>query len=182
MKRHIETGRGRATSSFLWMKKLQMRTILGLMMLFLLVMMGLWAAGREEPPLPGWNLVIRQAADGEMLFTAPVNRDDLLIFHWVHSVEHFRWEETIIITEEGRLKLLESRFEGYGAGIPYENPGGVRVADGWVILENMNLDLEQYDWLHSHTALPEITMNDETLLRGKDLPHHQSLRMTIEER
>ena len=151
-------------------------------MLLLLVTLVTWLPDRGAPQGTDWQVVIRRAADDEVLFTAPVAAEDLLVFHWVHSVEHFRWQETIAVTEEGSLMLLESRFEGYGAGIPHENPGGVRIEDGWVIFENMNRELDGYDWLHSHTALPEITRNNEAFLQGTELPHHQSLRMTIEER
>lgn len=154
----------------------------GGLVLLILVLASLLTPGKAAAGNTGWHLVIRQAADQETLYKAPIQPGDDLTFHWVHSVEHFRWQEEILVTEQGTLMIVESRFEGFGAGIPHENPGGVRVEDGRVILENVNREVEQYQWLHSHTALPEILLQGDVMLTGSQLPHHQALEMTIEKR
>jgi len=163
-------------------RKLRRWIIPGGLVLLILVLTLLLTPGRAAAGNTGWHLVIRQAADQETLYKAPIQPGDDITFHWVHSVEHFRWQEEILVTEQGTLMLVESRFEGFGAGIPHDNPGGVRVEDGWVILENVNREVEQYQWLHSHTALPEILLQGDVMLTGSQLPHHQALEMTIEKR
>lgn len=155
---------------------------MGAVLLLVVILLVLWQGGMPGLSDESWNLVIRDADQEQVLYRTSVVTDDVLVFHWVHSVEHFRWQETMVITKTGTLKLVESRFEGFGAGIPHENTGGVRVSDGWVILENIDREMPAYDWLHSHSALPEIMLNETVMLRGPDLPHHQPLRLTIEKR
>ena len=46
---------------------------------------------------------------------------------WEHSVEKTRWEERYRV-EGARLKLIEARVEGNGAGM--ETPQGARLRDG----------------------------------------------------
>ncbi len=51
---------------------------------------------------------------------------------WTHSVERIRWEERYRI-EDDRLRLVEARVRGHGAGM--EPPPGARLQDGtwtWV--------------------------------------------------
>lgn len=142
----------------------------------------LWGFHRWLPAAPDQRLVIRTSEELEVHWHTPVKAGDVLVFHWIHSVEHIPWQETMEVTAANTLILKESRFAGFGAGIPHENSGGVRVEDGWVILENMQQEMNQYNWIHSHTALPEIRLNGEVMLQGADLPHHQPLTLTIEER
>ncbi|SMP60019.1 DUF1850 domain-containing protein [Anoxynatronum buryatiense] len=171
------------TSSFLpfaGLRKLKSRQ--QVLILAALCLSLLWGLVRWLPAAPGSMLVIRTANDMEVQWHTAVETGDVLVFHWIHSVEHIPWQETFEVTAENTLMLTESRFAGFGAGIPHENQGGVRVEDGWVILDNIQREIKQYDWIHSHTALPEIWLNGKVMLQGADLPHHQPLTLTIEER
>src|ERR1051325_1468133 len=47
---------------------------------------------------------------------------------WEHSVEKTRWEERYVVDEK-RLRLVEARIQGLGAGM--EPPAGARFAAGW---------------------------------------------------
>jgi hypothetical protein len=63
---------------------------------------------------------------------------------WEHSVEHFQWRETYQITSTGRLRLLSSSTQGYGAGTPdrQQEGAGFRMEQGWLINEPVGLELE----------------------------------------
>ncbi|SFH72415.1 protein of unknown function [Tindallia magadiensis] len=129
-----------------------------------------------------WMILIKENSEEAVLYEGPIQAGDVIGFHWIHSVEHIEWSETFQLNEEGKLYLIESRFAGFGAGIPHEHQDGFYVEEGMVVFEPKNHQVDYYDWIHSHTALPEITYNGEIMLTGEDLPHHQSLRMIIEER
>lgn len=116
-----------------------------------------------------------------ILYSVNVEAEDQLCFHWIHSVEHIEWTETFQLNSDGKLYLVESRFAGFGAGIPHDHQDGYRVENGMMIFEPKDHVVPYYDWIHSRTALPKITLNGNVLLKGGDLPHHQSLRMVIEE-
>lgn len=129
-----------------------------------------------------WVLTIQESPDGETYIAKAMDPKDTIEFHWIHSVEHIEWTETLQLSDKGVLYLIESRFAGFGAGIPHDHQDGFRVEEGMMIFEPIDHQVPYYDWIHSHTALPTITMNGELLVKGEALPHHQSLRMTIEER
>ncbi len=129
-----------------------------------------------------WKLTIRELPDGDTIYSVNVEAKDILKFYWIHSVEHIEWTETFELSTDGKLFLVESRFAGFGAGIPHDHQDGFRIEDGMMVFEPREHEVPYYDWIHSHTALPEITLNGDILLKGEDLPHHQSLRMAIEER
>ena len=85
----------------------------------------------------------------------------------------------MVVLEDGRLDLVESRFGGFGAGIPHNEPG-MRVENGEVVTEPDRPPMEDYSWINSHSALREISLNGETLIAGVDLPHHEALNLTAE--
>lgn len=159
-----------------------MTRIMMLLIMMLLIMIMIMFQGCSSGKETGWVLTIREMPENEPLFSVDLEPEDTLRFHWIHSVEHIEWTETFRLGDEGMLYLIESRFAGFGAGIPHDHQDGFRVEEGMMIFEPKDHEIPYYDWIHSHTALPKMTMNGELLLKGEDLPHHQSLRMTIEER
>ena len=56
-----------------------------------------------------------QSLSPRLLRTVPVENYEFTVV-WEHSVEHFQWRETYQITSTGRLRLLRSSTQGYGAG------------------------------------------------------------------
>ena len=48
---------------------------------------------------------------------------------WTHSVERTEWRERWTLLDDGRLRAVEARVRGSGAGM---DPGeGARLEDGW---------------------------------------------------
>ena len=137
----------------------------------LLVLGGVACAGE----LQIWT----QTPPPRLLRTVPVENDDSFTLAWQHSVERFQWRETFVITPAGRLRLLRSSTQGYGAGTPDRQRDGdvFRVERGWLINEPVGLELEEVaislsrlapHWLESgalRLSLLEIAGEQAILLR-----------------
>ena len=80
-----------------------------------------------------------------LLRTIPIEKDENFTLAWEHSVERFQWRETFLITPAGRLRLLRSSTQGYGAGTPDRQREGdaFRVERGWLVNEPVGLELEE---------------------------------------
>ncbi len=85
-----------------------------------------------------------QTSPPRLLRTVPIERYERFTVAWEHSVEHFQWRETFQITSSGRLRLLRSSTQGYGAGTPDRQWEGAafRVERGWLIHEPIGLELD----------------------------------------
>ena len=85
-----------------------------------------------------------QTAPPRLVRTVPVPMMERFTVTWEHSVEHFQWRETYQITPTGRLRLLSSSTQGYGAGTPdrQQEGAGFRMEQGWLINEPVGLELE----------------------------------------
>jgi len=56
----------------------------------------------------------------------------------MHSVELEQWRETFKVTNDGKIKLIESRFKAWGAGVP-ENEGKVFYKEkNWFVMKEFN--------------------------------------------
>jgi len=104
-----------------------------------------------------------------------------LQYYWIHSFEHIPWTEDFEVLDSNGFKLREIAVAGFGAGIP-ENKGIVSVEDGMVVMREINEYFEDINWINSHTALKYIGLNHQEIIRGRDLPHHEPLKLMIEER
>jgi hypothetical protein len=111
----------------------------------------------------------------------PVKAGDVIIYHWIHSFEHIPWKEYFRVEKDGSLALYRIEVAGFGAGIP-ENKGEVTIEDGMVVMQNFEERFESIHWIHSQTALSFISVNDEVIINGFDLPHHQPLHLEVKAR
>lgn len=127
------------------------------------------------------TLRIETQREGALLFHADARPGDILELTWIHSVEHFPWTERFEIRPDGTLLLREIRFRGYGAGVPNERGTSVRVEGGDIIHGGIDETYPAYRWINSRTATEKITLNGRTLIRGRDLPHHEALELRIEQ-
>ncbi len=133
------------------------------------------------PGNPGEGIFLRIESQegGSPFLRRAVRSGDVLEFTWIHSVEHFPWTERFEILADGTLLLTEIRFRGYGAGVPNERGTGVRVENGDIIHEGISEIRGEYRWINSRTAVRDLVLNGEVLVRGADLPHHEALELRI---
>jgi len=85
-----------------------------------------------------------QSVPPRLVRTVPVPMMERFTVTWEHSVEHFQWCETYQITSTGRLRLLTSSTQGYGAGTPdrQQQGAGFRMEGGWLVHEPVGLELD----------------------------------------
>lgn len=125
------------------------------------------------------KIVILDQETGKEYVHQSIDVNDELIIEWVHSVEKTLWQEKIKITEDGEIMLIETSFESYGSGVPYEKDGTVKIKDGYVILSDLNEVKDNYRWIHSQHANVTIYKNKEILLSPNDIPHHHKVELIV---
>ena len=126
-------------------------------------------------------LVISHQETNEIYLMEKVTPGDALHFKWIHSFEHIPWTEEFEVLDNNQLVLHEITVAGFGAGIP-ENKGVVSIVDGIIIMSDINEIFEEINWINSNTALVYIALNDRELIKGSELPHHELLKLNVEER
>ncbi|WP_273226595.1 DUF1850 domain-containing protein [Geosporobacter ferrireducens] len=118
----------------------------------------------------------------KVYLTTEVVPGDKLTYGWIHSLEHIPWTEDYYIQKNNHLLLYRITLSAFGAGIPHNKGKLTRVEDGTIVMEEINEDFEEINWIHSQTATEYIQLNDQTLIKGVDLPHHEALKLKIEKR
>jgi hypothetical protein len=75
--------------------------------------------------------------DGTRLFSAVAEPGDRFSIVFTHSLMLSRVEEVFEATPDGRFRLVETRYEDFGAGLPYEEQPGqkMRFENGQIILD-----------------------------------------------
>lgn len=127
-------------------------------------------------------LTIADQNTSKIYFSMEVKESDILSFHWIHSFEHIPWNEEYVILDNNTLLLKNIDIAGFGAGIPH-NKGTTSVLDnGTIIMEDINEEFHEINWIHSQTAIDCIKLNNKVIVKGVDLPHHETLQLTIEKR
>lgn len=129
-----------------------------------------------------YDLVIRDQETNKEYIRLKVQVGDQLELAWIHSVELTPWIEVLEIVEDEHLMLIETRFQSYGAGVPYETEGNVLVRDGYTIMTDLDQLFTSYRWIHSHNAQFTLTKNGKYVFLADELPHHQRMEMFIEKR
>lgn len=126
-------------------------------------------------------LTISHQETDEVYVKTRVEPGDTLRYKWIHSFEHIPWIEEYEILDNNSLQLHEIQVAGFGAGIP-ENEGKVEVRDGMVIMSDLEQNFEEINWINSNTALEYIGLNDEEIIKGSELPHHEPLKLVVKEK
>lgn len=129
----------------------------------------------------GLEMVISNQETGEVYLKRQVSVDDMMTYKWIHSFEHIPWYEDFRIKGVANMDLEETRVAGFGAGIP-ENQGAVTVSNGMVVSTDIHKRFDHIQWINSQTALQYIAINDEVVIKGSEMPHHEPLQLKIERR
>ncbi|WP_240374020.1 DUF1850 domain-containing protein [Bacillus piscicola] len=143
----------------------------------LLVIVLLTSAGTAEKEV----VVIQNQRTGEVYGEEEAVAGMKLTVSWIHSVEKTKWQDTILVNDEGELILAETRFQSYGAGVDHESKEDVVLEDGNIVYKNLNKKLACYQWIHSHEAEHTVTINDNRQL-SKEIPHHEAVEICVESR
>lgn len=125
-------------------------------------------------------LTISNQETGEIYIERRVESEDTIEYKWIHSFEHIPWTEKFKIMDNNHLLLYEMTVAGFGAGIP-ENKGNVRIENGIIIMSDIKEEFEEIKWINSNTALTYIKINDEIIIKGSEMPHHEPIKLIIKE-
>lgn len=86
--------------------------------------------------IPRPFLILTDYPNGNTFLRTVVRPYETFYVQWVHSVEKTPWRETYEVAAWGQgMKLVQSQFQSYGAGVPHEAPGRIRIDNGWVYID-----------------------------------------------
>ena len=124
----------------------------------------------------GHTLVCQHQRSGEVYAEWEIAVGSTVTHSWVHSIELSRWTDLYRFTGE-ELVLTSTEFEEYGAGMPLDE-GDLRMADGKVILENIDRPFDAIRWIHSHQVDYRIGVNSrENLIAAVELPEGEPIEL-----
>ena len=127
------------------------------MAIFLAIAGFLFFAGLRIP-----CLVLEIPETGEIVWAAPLGRDEHFQLHYIHSVDLLPVYDTYTC-EDMRLVLTETRFLSWGAGLGYMGEGILTGENGWTIIKAMQRQV-------GTIPLRVGTIAEHTLLyRGKNI-------------
>ncbi len=126
-----------------------------------------------------YQFIIKEQRNTVEYTNAKVVPGDKIEVNWIHSVELTPWSELYEVSDQKQLTLIETRFQSFGAGVPYEHQGTVTMEDGYIVIKNLNQSMDHFKWIHSHHVNFEITLNGEKIIDTEDLPHHIPMEFLI---
>lgn len=130
-----------------------------------------------------YHLVIKEQRSTVEYLNVEVESGDNIEVHWIHSVELTPWVEVYEISNQRgqmELKLIETRFQSFGAGTPDSLVGTVTIEDGYIVINDLDEYIERFQWIHSHSAKFELKLNGILIIETKQLPHHLPIEFFIE--
>jgi hypothetical protein len=82
--------------------------------------------------LPVQTLEVASRHHGKVLWRARAAPGEVFLFTYIHSMENIPVEGRFAVEADGMLRVVETRFPSYGAGLP--QAGAQRSADGkWMV-------------------------------------------------
>lgn len=107
-------------------------------------------------------LEVKKEKRGVILFHKRVAEGDTFLFGYIHSVEKTPVEGTFLVEEGGVLRIVETRFASYGAGLPNVF-GKSRRKDGWFVVEGGER-LDKLTFFFSQDNRPVLTFKGEKVI------------------
>ena len=81
---------------------------------------------------PVQTLEVRSRQTGRVMFRARAVPGDVFTFAYIHSIEKTPVEGVFAVEDDGALRVVETRFPSYGAGLPVQ-AAGKREAGKWMV-------------------------------------------------
>jgi len=123
------------------------------------------------------TLEIRNRENGEALFYERVTPGGFFTYGYIHSVEKIPVEGIFVIEEDGFLKLVETRFSSYGAGLP-SGQGEEIHKDGWIVVKGGERRAS-FTFLFSSINQPYIILKEKRLSLGSKLREGALLEVMV---
>lgn len=116
--------------------------------------------------IPVSVLEVKEGKSGEILFHKRAVEGDAFLFSYTHSVEKTPVEGTFLVEKGGGLRIVETRFASYGAGLPNE-PGKTLQKNGWFIAEGGGR-LDKLTFLFSPVNRPALKFKGREIALGNE--------------
>lgn len=139
-----------------------------------------WLLFSNMKTVANYQLVIKEQRTNLEYLNVDVESGDKIEVHWIHSVELTPWVEVYEISDQMELKLIQTRFQSFGAGVPDSQIGTVTIVDGYIVINDLEVYIERFKWIHSHNANYELKLNGSMIIETKQLPHHIPIEFFIE--
>ncbi len=142
-------------------------------------------AACSEPPAAEESGLVLSLSDsgGTRLFSAPARPGKRFGIVFTHSLMLSAVEEIFEVLPDGRFRLVETRYEDFGAGLPYEEAPGqkMRFENGKIILDGYTAEFTDL-WLRvGHIADHRLLTPAGETIHLKDLIRPgAAIRMRLE--
>lgn len=112
------------------------------------------------------TLSISSNGTGRELWSEPVQSGEKFVIRYTHSVANSEVDE-IIRVEGDQLVIDSTKYESFGAGLPYSTEGKQSFSshDGKMTIDNLNLAVRNLDLF-----IGQVIANHRLIIHGKTFP------------
>lgn len=125
-------------------------------------------------------LTLSSYPGGHVFIRFAVNPSERFFVQWTHSVEQTPWREVYEIAPWGHsgMRLVETRFKSYGAGVPADTGRAGRIIDGWIVSD---LDEKRGEVIYILSRKDYLLgLDSRTITLANIVPQYTSLRFSVQ--
>ncbi len=111
--------------------------------------------------LPVQTLEVRSRRADRVIFREQTEPGDVFTFAYIHSIEKIPIEGVFAVEADGALRVVETRFPSYGAGLPSQATG--KSEDGKWMVAPGGQKLPEFSFYISPINRPSLRMEAKTL-------------------
>jgi len=110
---------------------------------------------------PVQTLEVRSRQANNVIFREKATPGDVFTFAYIHSIEKIPIEGVFAVEADGALRVVETRFPSYGAGLPSQVTG--KSEDGKWMVAPGGQRLPEFSFYISPINRPSLHMGAKTL-------------------
>lgn len=110
---------------------------------------------------PVQTLEVRSRQANKVVSREKTTPGDVFTFAYIHSIEKIPIEGVFAVEADGALRVVETRFPSYAAGLPFQAPG--KSADGKWMVAPGGQKLPEFSFYISPINRPSLRMGARTL-------------------
>lgn len=110
---------------------------------------------------PVQTLEVRSRRSDKVIFRGKAAPGDVFTFAYIHSIEKVPVEGVFAVEADGSLRVVETRFPSYGAGLPFQATD--KSADGKWMVAPSGQRLPEFSFYVSPINRASLRMGTKTL-------------------
>jgi len=110
---------------------------------------------------PVQTLEVRSRQADRVIFREISDPGDMFTFAYIHSIENIPVEGVFAVEDDGMLRLVETRFPSYGAGLPSQTTGKSKEGK-WMVAPG-GQRLSEFSFYISPINRSSLRIGDKTL-------------------